>query len=113
MSHGLIKPAVSLATDPKTIGRQNLSTNPDLLTDSGFVDRFWLPIAIAVLVGWGSLSFVLFAAFGWLVLLAIAGVVAAGTASAVVLARTGDRDSVEMSVSNTSDQAQGRFHNAA
>ncbi len=86
----------------------------DLLSESGIIDRFWLPIAVAVLVGWGSLSFVLFTAFGWLVLLAIAGVVAAGTASAVILARTGDKDDMELvPVSDTSDQSQSRFRNAA
>ena len=85
----------------------------DLLSESGFTNRFWLPLAVAVLVGWGSISFVLFTAFGWPVILAIAGVVTAGTVSAVVLVRTGDRDPVEMPVSETSDHTEGRFRNAA
>lgn len=68
----------------------------EYFAESGFIERFWLPLSIAVLAGWGSLSFVLVSAFGWIVIFAIAGVVLAGVAAAIVLVKTGDRNKVEL-----------------
>ena len=81
--------------------------------ESGFVERFWLPLSIAVLAGWGSLSFVLVNTFGWIVILAIAGVVMAGAVSAIVLVRTGDRNRVELTNSNAIEQQDPGFRNVA
>ena len=55
----------------------------DMYSETGFIERFWLPIAVGVIAGWGTISFVLVNAFGWTVILAIAGVVIAGSAAAV------------------------------
>ena len=68
----------------------------DMFANSGLVERYWLPLSLAVLAGWGSISFVLVSAFGWFVILAIAGVVAAGSAAAVVMAKTGERGEADI-----------------
>ena len=63
----------------------------EYITEAGFIERFWLPVAVGVLAGWGGLSFLMFNAFGWWVLVGIFGVVTAGSAAALVLVRTGSR----------------------
>ncbi len=85
----------------------------DMNTDSGIIDRFWLPLAIAVLAGWGSITYVLVNSFGWMVILAVAGVVVAGTAAAVVLVKTGDRDVAEVPARSRSESDERHYRNAA
>ena len=86
----------------------------DFFAESGFIERFWLPLSIAVLAGWGSLSFVLVNAFGWVVILALAGVVLAGVAAAVALVKTGDRNRVEVATSTvTENHQETSFRNVA
>lgn len=85
----------------------------DYLAESGFVERFWLPLAVAVLAGWGGLSFVLVNAFGWFVILAIAGVVIGGATAAIALVRAGDRNHVEPSTASASERSDSRFKNVA
>ncbi len=90
----------------------------DMYSESGFIERFWLPLSIAVFAGWGSLSFVLVNSFGWLVILAIVGVVAAGVAGAVVLVKAGDRNQVEAPASHSvpsapAETAERQYRNAA
>ncbi len=85
----------------------------DMNSESGFIERFWLPLAVAVLAGWGSITFVLLNAFGWTVILAIAGVVVAGSAAAVALVKTGDRDIAEFPAKSNAEPEDGQFRNAA
>lgn len=86
----------------------------DMYSDSGFIDRFWLPLSVAVLVGWAAITFVLVSAFGWVVILAIAGVVFAGSVAAVALAKTGERGSMEVPVAvHQRESDENRFRNAA
>ena len=85
----------------------------EYFVESGFINRFWLPLSVAVLAGWGSLSFVLVSAFGWLVILAVAGIVIAGVSAAIFLVRTGDRNRVELTASNSMDQQDSGFRNVA
>lgn len=82
----------------------------DAYAESGFIERFWLPLAIAVLAAWGSVSFVLFNAFGWIVILAIAGVIFAGVAGAVALVKAGDRNHVEMEAEGSESSEQSFRH---
>lgn len=90
-----------------------IQDDEDMNSESGFIDRFWLPLAVAVLAGWGSITFVLVNSFGWMVLLAIAGVVVAGSAAAVALVKTGDREQVEFTTASHSEQDERSFRNAA
>lgn len=85
----------------------------DMYSDSGFIERFWLPLSVAVLVGWGAISFVLVNAFGWMVIVALAGVVVAGSAAAVALVKTGGSEPMEFPVSSRSEPEEKRFRNAA
>lgn len=82
-------------------------------SESGFIDRFWLPLSIAVLAGWGSLSFVLINAFGWFVLLAIIGVVAVGVAGSVILVRSGSREQLETATAPRLEQDDEQLRDAA
>jgi hypothetical protein len=86
----------------------------EYFVESGLIERFWLPLSVAVIAGWGSLSFVLVNTFGWLVIVAIAGFVLAGAAAAVVLVRTGDRgQQVEFTSSAVPEQQETEYRNAA
>jgi hypothetical protein len=68
----------------------------EYFAESGFVERFWLSLVLAVLAGWGSLLFVFVSTFGWLVILAVAGIVIAGATAAIILVRTRDGNEVDM-----------------
>jgi hypothetical protein len=72
------------------------ANDDEYITESGFIERFWLPVAVGVLAGWGGLSFLMFNAFGWWVILGIFGVVTAGAAAALLLVRTGSRSDDEI-----------------
>ena len=86
----------------------------EYMVESGFVERFWLPLAVAVLAGWGSISFLLFNAFGWVVIAAVAGIAVAGLTGAVALVRTGERGNVDVVEARTStEQAETQYRNAA
>lgn len=85
----------------------------DLYAESGFIDRFWLPLAIAVLAGWGSVSFALVNAFGWMVILAIVGVVFGGVVAGVVLVKAGSRNPVEIVIPESSENTGTEFRKVA
>ncbi len=87
--------------------------NDEMYSDNGLIERFWLPVAVAVLAGWGSISFVLVNAFGWVILLAIAGVVFAGSAAAVAIVKTGSDDSLDVPLPSTVESEETSFRNAA
>ena len=87
----------------------------DMFVESGLIDRFWLPLAVAVLAGWGGISYMLVSSFGWVVVLAIAGVVIAGSAAAVALVKTGGRVPAEVPtpIQRIEPEEQQHFRNAA
>lgn len=88
----------------------------DLYVESGFIERFWLPMAIAVVAGWGSLSYFLYAAFGWGVIVAIVAVVAVAVTAGVLLVRTGDRSrqfELEIAARPSAEQQETRYSRAA
>ena len=77
------------------------------------VERFWLPLSLAVIAGWGSVTFLLVNTFGWFVLLAIVGVVAAGTATAVVLVKASSEDDSEYVLPAIPESDDVSWRNAA
>jgi hypothetical protein len=89
----------------------------EYITEAGFIERFWLPVAVGVLAGWGGLSFLMFNAFGWWVLLGIFGVAAAGAAVALVLVHGGSRSEDEIAAYYAKPRAEVssevRFRKAA
>lgn len=85
----------------------------EYFVESGFIDRFWLPLSIAVLAGWGSLALVLANTFGLIVILAVAGIVTVGAVAAVVLVRTGGRNEAETVSSSVAEWQDTEFRNAA
>ncbi len=84
-----------------------------MYSDSGFIERYWLPLSVAVIAGWGGISFLLVNAFGWMVLLALAGVIVAGAGAAVALVKTSDDESYELPSASPAETDEGRFRNAA
>ncbi len=88
----------------------------DVYAESGFIERFWLPMAIAVFAGWGSLSYFLYSAFGWGVIIAIVAVVAIAVTAGVLLVRTGDRSrqaQVEVAARSAVEQQESQYSRAA
>ena len=85
----------------------------DFMSESGFIDRFWLPMAAGVLLGWGSISFLLFNAFGWVVIAAIGGVAVAGLVASILLVRGGSRADIEMVPESKVESTETQYRNAA
>ncbi len=85
----------------------------DMNIESGFIERFWLPLSVAVVAGWVAMSLILVNAFGWTVLLAIGGVVLAGAGAAVALVKTGAADPVELGSSENGESEDVEFGKAA
>lgn len=85
----------------------------EYFAESGLIERFWLPLSVAVLGGWATLSFILVSNFGWLVILAVAGIVIAGATAAIFLVRTGDRNRVEMPRIEVAEQTETGYRNVA
>ena len=85
----------------------------EYFAESRFIERFWLPLSVAVLGGWATLSYILVSNFGWLVILAVAGIVLAGATAAIILVRTGDRNRVEMPQVKVAEPSETGFRNVA
>ena len=85
----------------------------DLLNLPNPIERFWIPIAVAIVAGWGALGFFLVNTFGWAILAGVAGIVAVGAASAVAVVKTGHRDEVEIVPLQTQESEDIEFSKAA
>ena len=71
------------------------------------------PTTMAVIAGWGSVTYLLVNTFGWMVLLAIVGVLVAATGSAIALVKTSDHDDAEFVQPVTPESDDISWRNAA
>ncbi len=85
----------------------------DIVTSSTPIERFWLPIAVGILTGWGAIAFLLVTTFGWAIVAGVAGVMIVGSVSAVAIARTGQRDVVEVTPQDVQESEDYGYSKAA